>query len=193
MPEIFRAEEANIELLRSWPAFTAVDHFHIARADHSAPQIPFGPITELHAREIFIEERLRGFSHGPESDPGRRPDFLFPRRPPSTASRIFHPRICECWRVKRPARSLAPGSQREADRIPVKHLHASRKAYRKASSAKMTDAGVRLVVLLPLVSAENRAAATCSFGDLSATCGCCRRRSLTTPFSFQRFIIAGRR
>jgi len=40
-----------------------------------------GRSLDLHTKEILIEERVRegvDFEHGPQSESGKRPDFLFP-------------------------------------------------------------------------------------------------------------------
>ena len=80
--EIFRSVEEAVELPVITAGFTSIDAF-IARAQTilQRRKSRSGRSLELHTREIFIEERLRegdDFQHQPESDPGKRPDFLFP-------------------------------------------------------------------------------------------------------------------
>src|SRR5690606_26914171 len=62
--------------------FTTLDDF-ISRAQTvlQRRKARSGRSLELHTREILIEERFRegtDFQHGSQSEPGKRPDFLFP-------------------------------------------------------------------------------------------------------------------
>ncbi|MCE3520131.1 restriction endonuclease, partial [Escherichia coli] len=80
--EIFRSVEQAIELPFIQAGFATVDDF-IARAQTvlQRRKARSGRSLELHTRAIFVEERLvegTHFAHQPESEPGKRPDFLFP-------------------------------------------------------------------------------------------------------------------
>lgn len=153
--EIFRSVEEAVELPRIKEGFTNLDDF-IARAQTilQRRKARSGRSLELHAREIFIEERLRedvNFSHGPQSEPGRRPDFLFPsqaayRTPtyPSAQLRMLA--------VKTTCKDRWRQILNEADRIPVKHLLTLQEGVSENQFREMTDAGVQLVVPLPLAS-----------------------------------------
>lgn len=78
--EIFRSVEQAVELPLIESGFRSIDDF-ISRAQTilQRRKARSGLSLELHAREIFIEERLiegTDFSHQPESEPGKRPDFF---------------------------------------------------------------------------------------------------------------------
>jgi hypothetical protein len=80
--EIFRSVEQAIEMPHIAAGFETIDAF-ISRAQTilQRRKARSGHSLELHAKAIFVEERLAEgthFSHQPESEPGKRPDFLFP-------------------------------------------------------------------------------------------------------------------
>ncbi len=147
--EIFRSVEAAVELPRITEGFTSIDEF-VARAQTvlQRRKTRAGRSLELHTREILLEEGLeegRAFSHGPESDPGRRPDFLFPsaeayRNPafPSSSLRMLAAKTTckDRWRQ----------ILNEADRVPTKHLLTLQEGVSESQFREMTDAGVKLVV-----------------------------------------------
>jgi hypothetical protein len=113
-----------------------------------------GRSLELQARTIFLEEGLREgehFSHQPESEPGRRPDFLFPseaayRDPAFPAERL------KLLAAKTTCRDRWRQILNEADRIPEKHLLTLQEGISESQFREMTEAGVRLVVPEGLVS-----------------------------------------
>lgn len=153
--EIFRSVEEAVELPGIRAGFTAIDDF-ISRAQSilQRRKSRSGHSLELHAREIFIEERLRedlDFAHGPESDPGRRPDFLFPSQ---TAYRnpAFPSAQLRMLAVKTTCKDRWRQILNEADRIPVKHLLTLQEGVSEGQFREMTEAGVQLVVPVPLVS-----------------------------------------
>jgi len=153
--EIFRSVEEAVELPGIRAGFTAIDDF-ISRAQSilQRRKSRSGRSLELHAREILIEERLRedlDFAHGPESDPGRRPDFLFPSQ---TAYRnpAFPSAQLRMLAVKTTCKDRWRQILNEADRIPVKHLLTLQEGVSEGQFREMTEAGVQLVVPVPLVS-----------------------------------------
>ncbi len=80
--EIFQSVEQAIEMPYIQAGFAGIDDF-IARAQTilQRRKARSGHSLELHAKAIFVEERLvEGvhFAHQPESEPGKKPDFLFP-------------------------------------------------------------------------------------------------------------------
>jgi len=82
--EIFRSVEEAVELPAIRAGLTTLDDF-ISRAQTvlQRRKARSGRSLELHTREILLEERLKegeNFSHRPQSEPGKRPDFLFPLR-----------------------------------------------------------------------------------------------------------------
>ena len=147
--EIFRSVEQAIELPNIMAGFTDVESF-IARAQTilQRRKARSGHSLELHTREIFIEERLvegRHFSHQPESDPGKKPDFLFP------SSAAYHdsgfpPERLRMLAVKTTCRDRWRQILNEADRIPAKHLLTLQEGVSEAQFREMTQAGVQLVV-----------------------------------------------
>jgi hypothetical protein len=107
-----------------------------------------GHSLELHARAIFVEERLvqdMHFSHQPESEPGKRPDFLFP-----SAAAYHDPSFPQdrlrMLAVKTTCRDRWRQILNEADRIPAKHLLTLQEGVSETQFREMTQAGVQLVV-----------------------------------------------
>jgi hypothetical protein len=154
--EIFRSVEEAVELPTIRAGFTAVDDF-IARAQTilQRRKARSGLSLELHTREIFVEERLRegkDFSHGPESDPGRRPDFLFPSET-AYKNRHFPQARLRMLAVKTTCKDRWRQILNEADRIPKKHLLTLQEGVSEGQFREMTDAGVQLVVPSPIVPA----------------------------------------
>ena len=79
---MFQSIEEAIELPGIREGFDNIDQF-IARAQSvlQRRKVRSGRSLELHVRQIFREEDLaegRHFSHGADSEPGSKPDFLFP-------------------------------------------------------------------------------------------------------------------
>ncbi|WP_200913166.1 type II restriction endonuclease [Sphingomonas sp. Leaf10] len=147
--EIFRSVEQAIELPHIKAGFATVDDF-IARAQTilQRRKARSGHSLELHARAIFIEERLiegTHFAHQPESEPGKRPDFLFPS---VTAYRdgSFPSDRLRMLAVKTTCKDRWRQILNEADRIPVKHLLTLQEGVSENQFREMTHAGVRLVV-----------------------------------------------
>lgn len=147
--EIFRSVEEALELPVIKSGFSTLDDF-IARAQTilQRRKARSGRSLELHAREIFIEERLRegvDFAHGPESDPGKKPDFLFPNQAayqnpafPSSGLRMLA--------VKTTCRDRWRQVLNEADRIGTKHLLTLQEGVSEGQFREMTGAKVQLVV-----------------------------------------------
>lgn len=152
--EIFRSVEAAIELPAITAGFTTLDDF-ISRAQTvlQRRKARSGRSLELHTREILIEERFRegtDFEHGPQSEPGKRPDFLFPsqaayRDPGFPATRL------RMLATKTTCRDRWRQILNEADRIPVKHLLTLQEGVSEAQFREMTQANVQLVVPEPLI------------------------------------------
>jgi len=147
--EIFRSVEEAVELPRVSEGFASIDEF-VARAQTilQRRKARAGRSLELHTREILLEEGFeeeRAFSHGPESDPGKRPDFLFPsaeayRNPayPTSSLRMLAAKTTckDRWRQ----------IVEEADRVAIKHLLTLQEGVSENQFRQMTDAGVKLVV-----------------------------------------------
>jgi hypothetical protein len=152
--DIFRSVEEATELPAIRAGFTTLDDF-IARAQTvlQRRKARSGRSLELHTREILIEERFRegtDFQHGPQSEPGKRPDFLFPsqsayRDPSFPASQL------RMLATKTTCRDRWRQVINEADRIQVKHLLTLQEGVSEAQFREMTQAKVQLVVPEPLI------------------------------------------
>lgn len=151
---IFRSVEEAVELPIIQRGFSSVDTF-AARALTilQRRKSRSGRSLELHTRQIFLEEGLTegaDFEHQPESDPARRPDFLFPsgahyRDPAFPTARL------RMLAVKTTCRDRWRQILNEADRIPRKHLLTLQEGISVNQFREMTSAGVQLVVPDPLM------------------------------------------
>ena len=154
--EIFRSVEETVELPTIKQGFESVDDF-IARAQTilQRRKARSGRSLELHTREVFVEEGLREgseFEHQPESDPGKRPDFLFP----SSAryrDRSFPESRLRMLAVKTTCKDRWRQILNEADRVARKHLLTLQEGISEGQFREMTAAGVQLVIPAPLVTA----------------------------------------
>jgi hypothetical protein len=157
--EIFRSVEEAVELPAIKQGFQSVDQF-IARAQTilQRRKARSGRSLELHTREVFIEEGLRegsDFEHQPESDPGKRPDFLFPSADRYRDAAFPHTRL-RMLAVKTTCKDRWRQILNEADRIPRKHLLTLQEGISEGQFREMTAAGVQLVVPRPLIAAYAR-------------------------------------
>jgi len=154
--EVFRSVEQAIELPLIKKGFETVDDF-VARAQTilQRRKARSGRSLELHTREIFIEENLRenfDFQHQPESDPGKRPDFLFPNEA-AYKNRGFSENKLRMLAVKTTCKDRWRQVLNEADRIPKKHLLTLQEGVSESQFREMTEANVCLVVPQSLISA----------------------------------------
>lgn len=152
--EIFRSVEQAIELPNITAGFTTVDDF-IARAQTvlQRRKARSGRSLELHAREIFLEELLvegEQFSHGPTSEAGKKPDFLFPSQA-AYQDPSFPAAQLRMLAVKTTCRDRWRQILNEADRIPGKHLLTLQEGVSEGQFAEMTGAGVQLVIPAKLI------------------------------------------
>jgi EcoRII C terminal/Restriction endonuclease EcoRII, N-terminal len=153
--EMFRSVEEAVELPNIMKGFDNIDDF-IARAQTilQRRKARAGRSLELHAREIFMEEGLKedeNFSHGAESDPGKRPDFIFP-----SAAAYRNPTYPEgnlrMLAVKTTCKDRWRQILNEADRISIKHLFTLQEGVSVNQFHEMVQSNVRLVVPEPLVA-----------------------------------------
>lgn len=147
--EIFRSVEQIIELPVIQKGFTTIDGF-IDRAQTilQRRKARSGHSLELHTREIFLEEQLREgehFSHQPESEPGKRPDFLFPSQSAYQDS-AFPVHRLRMLAVKTTCKDRWRQILNEADRIKQKHLLTLQEGVSEGQFKEMSAAGVQLVV-----------------------------------------------
>ncbi len=107
-----------------------------------------GRSLELHVREILLEEGLvenRDFAHGPITEAGKRPDFLFPSEEAYRSS-SFPPDQLRMLAVKTTCKDRWRQILNEADRVPEKHLLTLQEGVSMNQFTEMRKAGVRLVV-----------------------------------------------
>lgn len=147
--EMFRSIESVLEGERIARGFGSVDEFvAFAQRVLQRRKSRSGRSLELHLREIFIEEGLvegRDFSHQPQSDPGKRPDFLFPSEEAYKSSSFDSSRL-RLLAAKTTCKDRWRQVTQEANRIPVKHLITLQEGVSEAQFAEMKDCGVQLVV-----------------------------------------------
>ena len=158
--EIFRSVEEAFEMPHIVQGFTSIDSF-VARAQTilQRRKARSGNSLELHAKAIFVEERLvegRDFAHQPESEPGKKPDFLFPsaaayKDPSFPADQL------RMLAVKTTCKDRWRQILNEADRIPNKHLLTLQEGVSETQFAEMRRAGVTLVVPKPLAKSFPKA------------------------------------
>lgn len=151
--EIFQSVEEAFEMPHILGGFSSIESF-VARAQTilQRRKARSGRSLELHAKAIFVEESLvegQDFAHQPESEPGKKPDFLFPsmaayRDPAFPESRL------RMLAVKTTCKDRWRQILNEADRIPNKHLLTLQEGVSETQFAEMRRAGVTLVVPKPL-------------------------------------------
>lgn len=156
--ELFRSVEQAIELPKIHDFGNHVDSVEdfarLAQPILQRRKSRSGRSLELHIRKIFLEEGLeegRRFSWQAESEPGHRPDFLFPsaeayRDPDFPAGRL------RMLAVKTTCRDRWRQILNEAARIERKDLLTLQEGVSESQFREMTAAGVRLVVPEPLAA-----------------------------------------
>lgn len=147
--ELFRSvEEANAlpvirQGFRNMDAFVAFAQNILQRR-----RVRSGRSLELHTRRIFLEEGLMegwDFTHGAESEDGKRPDFLFPSKA-CYDDLVYPTERLRMLAVKTTCRERWRQVATEADRIPHKHLLTLQKGVSDSQFVQMEGAGVHLVV-----------------------------------------------
>jgi hypothetical protein len=152
--EIFLSVEDAIERPRIARGFAGVDEF-VAHAQSvlQRRKSRSGRSLELQTREIFIEEGLiegTTFSHQPESESGKKPDFLFPSEG-AYKDPNFSPAHLRLLATKTTCKDRWRQVINEADRIAVKHLLTLQEGVSETQFAEMKAANIRLVVPSPLI------------------------------------------
>ena len=152
---IFKSVEEFAELPAIREGFSNMEEFlERAQSVLQRRKSRSGRSLELHARAIFTEEGLcegRHFSHQGESEPGSRPDFLFPSVN-AYRDASFPEDQLRMLAVKTTCRDRWRQVLQEADRIEIKHLLTLQEGVSEGQFRQMKDAGVRLVVPQPLIS-----------------------------------------
>lgn len=154
--EIFRSVEEAVELPWIKKGFGNLDDF-IARAQTilQRRKARSGRSLELHMREILIEEKLEEditFSHQPESEPGKKPDFLFPSEQ-AYKNPDFAPEKLRMLAVKTTCKDRWRQIISEADRIPTKHLLTLQEGISENQFSEMMSQNVQLVVPEKIIKA----------------------------------------
>lgn len=152
--EIYQSVEQAVELPLIMKGFTTVDAF-IARAQTilQRRKSRSGRSLELHAREIFTEEKLvegKHFSHQPVSEPGKSPDFLFPSQA-AYQDPSFPTSKLRMLAVKTTVKDRWRQILNEANRISEKHLLTLQEGVSESQFKEMVDAKVQLVVPQPII------------------------------------------
>ncbi len=147
--QVFQSIEEAIELPGIREGFDNIDQF-IARAQSvlQRRKVRSGRSLELHVRQIFREEDLaegRHFSHGADSEPGSKPDFLFPSQA-SYRDPGFPESKLRMLAVKTTCKDRWRQVLREADRINTKHLLTLQEGVSVNQYRQMADSRVQLVV-----------------------------------------------
>ncbi len=152
--ELFQSVEEMLVLPTIRQGFDSMDDFiAFAQTTLQRRRVRSGRSLELHTRRILIEEGLaehRDFTHGAQSESGKRPDFLFPSKacyddPSYPAERL------RMLAVKTTCRDRWRQVTTEADRIPNKHLLTLQEGVSQGQFEQMKGAGVQLVVPAGLV------------------------------------------
>jgi hypothetical protein len=152
--EIFRSVEAAFEGPRIAEGFESIDEF-VSRAQTilQRRKSRAGRSLELHLRQLLVEEGfVEGvtFSHQPESDPGKKPDFLFPSEA-AYKDPNFDPSRLRLLASKTTCKDRWRQVINEGDRVGVKHLLTLQEGVSAGQLAEMTASGIKLVVPRPLI------------------------------------------
>ena len=147
--EIFQSVEEAIELPVIRRGFSSVSEF-VDRAQTilQRRKSRSGKSLELHLREIFLEDGLSegiDFSGQAESEPGKRPDFIFPSEA-AYRNPLFPSEKLRMLAAKTTCKDRWRQILNEADRIQVKHLLTLQEGVSENQFKEMTEAGVKLVV-----------------------------------------------
>lgn len=147
--ELFRSVEEAIELPNIKAGFTNLEDF-LKRAQTilQRRKARSGRSLELHVRHILNEENFeagRTYSHQPESEPGKKPDFLFPSQE-AYRNPAFPAHQLRMLGVKTTCKDRWRQIIPEADRIEEKHLLTLQEGVSENQFREMTDQKVRLVV-----------------------------------------------
>ncbi len=153
--ELFLSLEEAIEGPKIAKGFSSIEAFvEHAQSILQRRKSRSGRSLELHTAAIFSEERLvEGihYSSQPESDAGKRPDFLFPSETAYKDPAFPRERL-RMLATKTTCKDRWRQIISEADRIPVKHLLTLQEGVSAPQLAEMSAAGVRLIVPEPLMS-----------------------------------------
>lgn len=153
--EIFLSVEEALETPRIRAGFESVTEF-VAHAQGilQRRKARSGRSLELQMREVLVEadfEEGVDFDHQPESEAGKRPDFLFPSEAAYKDPTIDPSRL-RMLATKTTCKDRWRQVINEADRIRTKHLLTLQEGVSANQFAEMQQAGIQLVVPASLVS-----------------------------------------
>lgn len=153
--EIFRSVEQAIEMPNVAAGFPTIDAF-LARAQTilQRRKARSGRSLELHAKQIFEEERLcEGihFSYQPKSEANKSPDFLFPSEA-AYMDASFPAGKLRMLAVKTTCKDRWRQIVNEADRVEQKHLLTLQQGVSENQFKEMMDCKVQLVVPHKLIA-----------------------------------------
>ena len=152
--EVFRSIEEAVVLPQIRTGFETMDEFTtLAQTVLQRRKVRSGLSLELHTRAILKEEGLiedHEFAYNKQSEPGHRPDFLFPsadayREATFPASRL------RMLAVKTTCKDRWRQILNEAARIDRKHLMTLQEGVSVSQFREMREANVQLVVPKPVV------------------------------------------
>ncbi|MCG2590764.1 type II restriction endonuclease [Rhodohalobacter sulfatireducens] len=151
--EVFKSLEEAVEFPRIKKGFKNIDEF-LSRAQSilQRRKSRSGYSLELHTKEIFLEENLKEsvhFSHQPESEKGKKPDFLFPSEEAYKNSG-FPTSNLKMLAVKTTCKDRWRQILNEAERIEKKHLLTIQEGVSENQFNEMKKSSVQLVVPEPL-------------------------------------------
>lgn len=160
--EIFRSVEEAFEGPAIAQGFDSIDEF-VARAQTilQRRKSRSGRSLELHVCRILTEVGFvegESFSHQPESEQGKRPDFLFPSES-AYKDKSFDASRLRLLASKTTCKDRWRQVISEGDRVPVKHLLTLQEGVSVGQMDEMAAAGVKLVVprrLFPAYPTEIR-------------------------------------
>lgn len=153
--EMFQSLEHAIESRAIRAGFDSLDAF-LAHAQSilQRRKARSGRSLELHAKAIFEEENLRPgkeFDHQPETESGKKPDFLFPSRE-AYRDPSFPSNRLRMLAVKTTCKDRWRQVMDEANRIERKHLLTLQEGVSETQFLQMREAKIQLVVPAALIS-----------------------------------------
>jgi hypothetical protein len=152
---IFKSLEEAVEFPKINSGFENIEDFlSLAQSILQRRKSRSGRSLELHTKEILNEEGFReniDFNFQPESENGKKPDFLFPTEKAYKDKR-FPPERLKMLAVKTTCKDRWRQILNEAERIPKKHLLTIQEGISENQFQEMQSSGVALVVPKPLFS-----------------------------------------
>ena len=151
--QLFKSVEEAIELPRIHRGFDSIQKFlDLALTITNRRKARTGRSLEWHLKAIFDEEDLtegEQYNYQPESETGKRPDFLFPSEA-AYRDQFYPSNRLRMLAVKTTCKERWHQILDEADRVSIKHLLTLQEGVSEKEFQRMTEAGVRLVIPAPL-------------------------------------------